>query len=119
MDINRVEKTGAFAVKITAEEEGKVLGWAYLYILGNDRHEEPWGFIENVYVEQEYRSQGIGKKLVAEIIEEAKRRGCYKLLGTSRHTKPEVHSFYEKFGFENWGIEFRMDLVKSKPKQRD
>lgn len=113
-----VEKT-AFAVKISVEIEGKVVAWCYMYVLSNDRHNEPFGFLENVYVEKEYRQQGIGKQLVAKAIEEARSRGCYKLLGTSRHTSTDVHRFYEKFGFKNHGLEFRMDLKESAVKQQD
>ena len=119
MNINTTIEKDFYSVKLTAEENGEVLGWIYLYVLGNSRHEEPWGFLENLYVEPEHRSKGIGRQLVSAAIEEAKKRDCYKLLGTTRHTKPELHAFYERFGFKNWGVEFRMDLKDSKTKQAD
>lgn len=119
MEYRKTKIDEAYAIKITAEEEGKVLGWGYLYILINDRHEEPYGFIENVYVEQEFRSRGIGSELIKMIIQEAKDRGCYKLVGNSRTFKTKVHEFYEKLGFMKFGFEFRMNLKESEPKQRD
>ena len=44
------------------------------------------------------------------LIEEAKNQGCYKLICTSRNSKPRVHSLYEKIGFKDWGKEFRIDF---------
>ena len=75
--------------------------------------------MENVYVEKEYRSFGLGKKLVKIIINEAKKRNCYKIIGTSKISKTNIHSFYEHLGFHKMGYEFRIDLKKSKPLQRD
>ena len=109
----------AYAIKITVTESDKIICWAYLYILKNDRHDEPYGFIENVYIEQEYRSQGIGRKLMEKVIQAARDKNCYKLIGTSRTFKTKVHEFYEKFGFMKFGFEFRMNLIESEPKQRD
>lgn len=112
-------KKDIYGLKITANENGKVLGWVQLYIIGNERHDEPYAFLENLYIEEEYRSRGLGSQLVRAAIEESKKRNCYKIIGTSRTLKPEVHKFYIKNGFTNWGFEFRMDLKESKPKQRD
>ncbi len=119
MQIKKLEEKNIQGIKFVAEENGKVVGWAYLYIIRNDRHDEPYGLLENVYVEKEFRKQGLGRQLVESAIEEAKKQGCYKLLGTSRHSNIDAHKFYEKFGFQNWGVEFRMNLRESKPKQQD
>ena len=97
-------------IKFTAEENGQVVGRALLYILKNDLHPEPFGFMEDVFVEEAYRSHGIGKQLVTALIAEAKTLGCYKLVGTSRHERTEAHGFYKKFGFYDRGLEFRLDL---------
>lgn len=112
MEIKKEIKRDTFAVKIILEEGGKVLGWAYLYVIFQDRHKEPYGLMENVYVEPEYRNRGLGAKLVELLIEEAKKHNCYKLIGTSKKIKPDVHAFYKRHGFEEMGLEFRMDLIK-------
>ena len=112
MEIKTEIKRDSFAVKISLEEDRKVLGWAYLYVIFQDRHKEPYGLMENLYVEPEYRSRGLGTKLVELLIEEAKKQNCYKLIGTSKKIKPDVHAFYKRHGFEEIGLEFRMDLIK-------
>ena len=87
----------------------KEIGRAFLYLLKNDQHKRPFGFVEDVYIDPEFQGQGIGSKLMEEIIKEAKIQ-CYKLILTSRHSKPQVHALYKKLGFKDWGCEFRMNF---------
>ena len=102
-----INQTG---LKFLVTDSGQILGRAYLYLLKNDLHEAPFGFLEDVFVEEAHRKKGIGSRLIEAAIAEAKAHGCYKLICTARVTKPEVHVFYEKFGLKKWGAEFRMDF---------
>lgn len=101
------------AVKLTIEDAGGTIGHAYLYLIQNDLHAEPYGLLEDVFIEESHRGKGYGSKLVEAIIAEAKAHGCYKLIGTTRHERKDVHAFYERLGFKNHGLEFRMDLAAS------
>lgn len=98
------------AVKFTIERDGKNVGHAFLFLIFNELHDKKYGLMEDVYVEEEYRGQGIGKELVNGVIEEAKVRGCYKLLAQSRYGREHVHELYKKFGFNDHGKNFRMDF---------
>jgi GNAT superfamily N-acetyltransferase len=109
----------SYAVKLEFWEAKKRLAWAFLYVIFQDRHKEPYGLLENVYVEKEYRSLGLGTKLTGLAIKEAKKRKCYKLIGTSKFTNTGAHRFYERFGLKKIGYEFRIDFKKSKPLTRD
>jgi GNAT superfamily N-acetyltransferase len=54
-------------------------------------------YIGNMYTVPEFRKQGIATKLLALVIEEAKERGCERiLLNTTDMGRP----LYEKFGFD-------------------
>ena len=112
MEIKKEIKKDCYAVKITAEENGVVLGRVFLYVIYNELHAEPYGLVEDVFVEEGARGKGLGTQLVKAVMSEAKERGCYKLIGTSRFERPEVHAWYESLGFEKYGVEFRMDLNK-------
>ncbi len=90
--------------------DGKPVGRAFLFIIYNDLHQKPYGLLEDVFVEEEYRSRGIGKELVKQVIKKAKELGCYKLIATSRFEREYVHRLYENLGFKKWGYEFRLDL---------
>lgn len=93
-----------------AKEDGKVIGSGLIYYLKNPGHETPFAFLEGVVVDESYRGKGIGSELTKHAIDLAKKRGCYKILLTSKIGKEDVHAFYEKLGFVKWGFEFRMDL---------
>ena len=109
MEIKNKE-INATGVKFYIEKDGKEIARAYLYLLTNDLHDKPFGLMEDVFVEESLRGQGIGSQLVDKIIKEAKVRECYKLICTSRYQKPEVHKLYEKHGFKDHGKEFRIDF---------
>lgn len=78
--------------------------------MNNDLHKEPFGFIEDVFVDKKVRCCGHGSRLIQEIVEEARRQGCYKIIATSRKSRENVHRFYEQNGFKKHGYEFRLDL---------
>ncbi len=84
---------------------------AYLYVMTNDLHKEPFGLLEDVFVAESERGSGLGTALVNEVIAAAREAGCYKLVATSRASRPKVHALYERLGFKSYGLEFRMDLV--------
>ncbi|MDD5177925.1 MAG: GNAT family N-acetyltransferase [Candidatus Nanoarchaeia archaeon] len=96
-------------IKFYIEKDGKEIARAYLYLMYNDLHDKPFGLLEDVFVEESLRGQGIGTELLNEVLGEARKR-CYKLICTSRYSRPRVHSLYEKLGFKDHGKEFRMDF---------
>ena len=109
MEIKKEIKKDCFAVKIVLEEDDKILGRAYLYVIFDDRHDKPYGLFD-VFVGEEQRGHGLGTKLVEAVIAEAKAQECYKLIGTSRYSRPKVHAWYKSLGFKDYGKEFRMDF---------
>lgn len=119
MKIKRSVVRKLYAVKFEIREGRTRIAWAYLYLIFQDRHREPYGLMENVYVYGQYRNRGLGSGLIHAIIAEAKRQNCYKLIGTSKTQNIGAHRFYKKLGFERVGYEFRMDLKKSRPRQAD
>lgn len=108
---NEVENLeGLRAVKISITEKGVVIGRAFLYLINNTSHDCPYGLIEDLWVDESYRKQGIGSKIIIKVLEEAKRQNCYKVIAQSRYEKQGVHYFYEKNGFKDHGKNFRIDL---------
>ncbi len=109
MDIQK-ENKNASGIKFYIKQDGREVGRAYLYILFNDLHQRPFGLMEDVFIDESLRGQGMGTELVKKIIEEAGRQNCYKLICTSRYSKPKVHKLYESLGFKEHGKEFRIDF---------
>jgi len=104
------KEIGASGIKFTIEKEGQEVARAYLYLMKNDLHDVPFGLLEDVFVREEFRGQRLGTQLVQAVIAQAKEKNCYKLIATSRHVRPKVHRLYERIGFNNHGLEFRMNF---------
>ena len=97
-------------IRIGIEKNGQEAGHAYLYLIKNDLHEDPYGLLEDVMVDEAFQKQGLGTKLVQKVIEVAKSENCYKLIGTSRFSREHVHRWYEKLGLEKNGYDFRINF---------
>lgn len=56
--------------------------------------------VEAVRTHSKYRSQGIGKRVFAYIIDRAKEKGCYMVQLTSDKKRVDAIRFYEGVGFK-------------------
>ena len=109
MKINH-KKINAEGIKISAKDGGKEIGRVFLYILKNDLRNQPFGYLEDLFVDGSYRRQGIGTRLVNEAVRLAEENNCYKIVATSRYESENVHRLYKKIGFKDFGKEFKMYL---------
>ena len=108
----RTEKTPARCegVRLSIKRSGKEVARACLFLMWNSLHKAPFGILEDVYVDESVRGSGLGTEIVNAVVVEARDRGCYKLVATSRYTRPKVHELYVRLGFKDHGKEFRIDL---------
>jgi GNAT superfamily N-acetyltransferase len=97
-------------IRFAITEDGQEIGRAHLYILYNDLHMQPFGLMEDVFIEANHQRRGMGTVLVRQVIATARTEGCYKLIATSRFKRGHVHTLYKKLGFEEYGTEFRMNF---------
>ena len=58
------------------------------------------GCVDDVVIDEEYRGQGLGKKLMEKVIEAARKRGARHLGLTSRPAREAANKLYQKLGFE-------------------
>lgn len=89
---------------------GKELARARLYFHENDLHDRPYAYVEDVFVDPAARGQRLAKAIMQEMVAEARRRNCYKIVAGSRYDRPWVHKIYLDLGFTDHGKEFRMNL---------
>lgn len=109
MKVDRQDQT-ARGIRFSISGDGREIARAYLYVMTNDLHDAPFGFLEDVFVDESQRGGGLGTALVREVIAAANELGCYKLIATSRTSRPKVHELYERLGFEKHGVEFRLNF---------
>ena len=88
---------------IVAMEEGNVLGYASIHYIKKITRKS--GIIEDVVVKENQRGKGIGKLLVKNLIEKAKKNNCDKIILSSSEKNLK---FYEKLGFQKNEFEMIM-----------
>ena len=85
---------------MVAELEGNVVGAFHLTVIQYVANRGGRvAQIENVIVDPAARSQGIGETMMRWAIDEARRRGCFRIQLTSNKVRERAHRFYERLGF--------------------
>jgi len=98
------------AIKFEIIEDEQIVGRAFLYLIYNELHNNPYGLIEDIFVSEQSREKGYGSQLLQNIIDEAKAQQCYKLLAQSRYGKTQVHNWYLRHAFIDHGKNFRLNM---------
>jgi len=83
------------------EKDGKLLSTCTLSIIPNmTRGLRPYGLIENVVTDPDYRKQGHGRTVLQYAVSEAWEAGCYKVMLQCGRKDPGTLDFYGKAGFK-------------------
>ena len=90
---------------IVALEKGNVLGYASIHYIKKITRTS--GIIEDVVVKENQRGKGIGKLLVNNLIEKAKKNNCDKIILSSSEKNLK---FYKKLGFQKNEFEMIMRI---------
>ncbi|MEM7612750.1 MAG: GNAT family N-acetyltransferase [Pseudomonadota bacterium] len=109
MDINHTNLI-AQGFPFSVNSNGTEVARAYLYLMLNDLHKQPFGLVKDVFVDESQRGGGLGPRLANETVAAAKENGCYKLITTSRDSRPKVHGLYRRLGFSDHSRNIRINL---------
>ena len=90
---------------IVALEKGNVIGYASIHYIKKITRKS--GIIEDVVVKENQRVKGIGKLLVNNLIEKAKKNNCDKIILSSSEKNLK---FYQKLGFQKNEFEMIMRI---------
>ena len=99
------EINDANTIFLIAEVESKMAGYAKLVLntINGNVDSKMSLEISRIYLLQDYIGKGIGKKLMARTLQEAKQRGCNSVwLGVWEKNEKAIR-FYEKIGFRQVG----------------
>ncbi|EPS47694.1 acetyltransferase [Clostridium botulinum CFSAN002369] len=84
-------------IMIAKDQDNKIIGWLrYSYFWDNIP------FMNMLYINENYRNKGIGKKLVEFWEPEMKSKG-YELVMTSTLSNEQAQHFYRKLGYKDVG----------------
>jgi GNAT superfamily N-acetyltransferase len=95
---------------VVAELDGAVVGLAHLQVAPAIERDRPAAKIGALVVEEAHRGEGVGRALVDELEQEARRRGCELLFLTTAARRTDAHAFYERVGLEETGKRFAKEL---------
>ena len=85
---------------LVAEAAGVVVGTLQVTFIPYLTHQgSSRALIEGVRVDSSQRGSGLGRKMVAWAIEEARQRGCLMVQLTTDKRRAEARRFYESLGF--------------------
>lgn len=93
-----------------AEDNGKLVGLATLYLLPNIRHGWHRGHLEDFFTTESYRRKGVGTKIFKAIKEYCKNKNVKVIKLDSEKNLYKSHKFYEKNGGKYTENMFRFDL---------
>jgi ribosomal protein S18 acetylase RimI-like enzyme len=97
-------------VYICATDNEKLVGYCSLTIKNNLWMLANLGNVDELVVDSEYRNRGIGRMLLNEIEEIAKKHGCKRLELDSAFHRTIAHEFYERSGFEKRAYLFSKEI---------
>ena len=93
---------------LIAEVDGVVVGTLDLMVVANlTRDARPFAVAENIAVDADHRSRGIGRALLDEAVRRSQGAGCYKIQLMSNKRRADAHAFYRSCGFEAQAEGFR------------
>ncbi|MER7702058.1 GNAT family N-acetyltransferase [Kitasatospora sp. NPDC097605] len=91
--------------------DGTVVGYLQAtYIPGLGRGGAERALIEGVRIRADRRGAGLGRELMARVIERARARGCALVQLTSDKRRAGAHRFYDSLGFDRSHDGFKLTL---------
>jgi ribosomal protein S18 acetylase RimI-like enzyme len=107
---DQIEKGNNLA--LIAESNSKIVG----FLTGSTWSEATMkdhqliGQLENIFVMDDFRGQGIGSELIKKFVGWAKNKGAVRLIIVASHLNKKAIGLYKKMGFVDHTIKLRMDL---------
>lgn len=86
------------AVLMAVKDGARIIGIASLYLM--TQMGKSSGYVEDVVVDEAYRGQGLGVKLMDALIAEARKKKLDSVHLTSRPSRVAANKLYQKLGFE-------------------
>jgi ribosomal protein S18 acetylase RimI-like enzyme len=93
-----------------AELDDQVAGAVSLWFQPRLNWTTPQAWIPDLYVGPAFRRQGAARALLDACVEEARRRGCHRLVLESGHHRSGAHRLYEQYGFQHYARAYSLEL---------
>ena len=97
-------------ILVAQDNDSKIIGMISMVFLPRLNQNTLEMYVPELIVLQNYRSKGIGKKLINFSIELGKEKKCHRIRLESGNQRIESHKFYKHLGFEDSSIFFTKNL---------
>jgi len=88
---------------LIADEDGAPAGFAFYFFDYSTWLGRPGLYLEDIFVHPEFRGRGIGKALLAALIEKARAQGLHMMIGGVDSDNELSIALHKKFGFIETG----------------
>ncbi len=95
---------------LVAAENGALLGFAGLHVLPLAEHDELGCVLTAIVVAERARRLGVGRRLAVAVEQEARSRGCNRVVLGSAERRSDAHAFYEALGYRYTGRRYAKQL---------
>lgn len=108
----RAELTSADAVLLVAEEEGRIVGYAYARMEPRSYNEllDACGKLHDIYVDDDARRRGAGEALLVEVFRRLKDKGAPRVVLLTAVQNEAAQRLFERMGFRRTMIEMTREL---------
>ena len=99
-------------IVLVAEREGKVVGYTYAAVEGNDYMSlrGPAGALHDIVVDPDQRRQGVGQMLLDATLAALKERGVPRVVLSTAERNESAQRLFERAGFRRTMIEMTREL---------
>ena len=95
-----------------AEDKNHLIGFVTFSVRITIRYPKPIAEVDEIYVTTLHRIKGVGRKLMARMLEQAKSMNCQKVFIETAYKRKNAHKFYKSLGYVRDGYYFVKTLSK-------
>ena len=108
-------------VLLVAEQEGRVVGYAYAALEGYDYMSlrGPAAVLHDLIVAPEHRGRGVGRLLLRATLSDLASRGAPRVLLSTAERNVAAQRLFERLGFRRTMVEMTRELDSSSPSSRE
>jgi GNAT superfamily N-acetyltransferase len=96
---------------LVAEGDGQIMGMTTFNFQNSTWSENGQCLLEDLYVDQSIRGQGIGRALIDAVINEAKARGCSRVYWNTDETNQTARKLYDSYVLESGKRQYRVPII--------
>ena len=108
---NRLLDPGFNLYGLVAETDTNIVGMTTFNFQNSTWSENGQCLLEDLYVDQSIRGQGIGRALIDAVINEAKARGCSRVYWNTDETNQTARKLYDSYVLESGKRQYRVPII--------